>query len=314
MSLALGLDVGGTKILALLSDECGRVQGRYRLDTPARAGALAVVEALAEAAHHVLEGLPVAQRSALVGVGVSAAGQIDVTRGVVAYASPNIAGWTGAAVGPELSRLLDLPVCVENDANAAAYGEWVCGAGRGARSLVMLTLGTGVGGGVVLDGALLHGRNWRGAEVGHMVLFGDGVRCNCGQTGCLEAYASGSAIARLAREARAGFQGDSRAVFAAAAAGDEVMQGVVAHSARCLAQGLVSLSSLIDAERYLIGGGVASQPGYLEMVRRALQDPLVSGQRGFSPDDLQLAGLGEDAGAVGAALLALHSFSPSRGR
>jgi glucokinase len=177
----------------------------------------------------------------------------------------------------------------------------------------MLTLGTGVGGGVVLDGALLHGRHWRGAEIGHMVIFGDGVRCNCGQTGCLEAYASGSAIARLAREAQNGFQGDSREVFSAAAQGDEVMQGVLAFSARCLAQGLVSLSSLIDADRYLIGGGVASQPGYLEMVRGALQDPLVSGQRGFAPEWLQLAGLGEDAGAVGAAQLALRLFPTPKG-
>ncbi|MEB3284945.1 MAG: ROK family protein [Candidatus Sericytochromatia bacterium] len=307
MSLALGLDVGGTKILACVSDAEGRVVARCRLDTPARAGAGAVLDALVAGAREAMGGLSVEDHRALVAVGVSAAGQIDVDNGVVAYASPNISGWTGTPVGPHLQAALGVPVFVENDANAAAFGEWACGAGRGAPSIVAITVGTGVGGGLILNHSIWRGRHWRGAEIGHMVLFGDGVRCNCGQTGCLEAYVSGTAIARLARETRPGFSGDARAVFAAAERGDVAMQEVLAFSARCLAQGLVSLSSLVDVDLYLLGGGVATRPGYLDLVRRALKDPQVSGERGFAPELLQEAALGEEAGVIGAAQIALRS-------
>jgi glucokinase len=304
-ALALGLDVGGTKILASLLDAGGQPRGEWRLSTPARAGAEAVLAALGAAAESVVSGMAPSDRGRLVGVGVSAAGQIDVERGVVAYASPNIAGWTGTAVGPWLSERLGLPVVVENDANAAAWAEHGLGAGRGCRSLVAVTVGTGVGGGLILDGAVWRGGRWRGGEIGHLVIQADGVRCNCGQTGCLEVYASGTAIARLAAEAAPGFAGSAHDVFAAADAGDPVMTGVVRRSARYLAQGLVSIASLVDPDLFVLGGGVASQPGYLALVRDALAERAVSGERGLSPDAVQLAALGERAGALGAAWLAL---------
>jgi glucokinase len=158
-----------------------------------------------------------------------------------------------------------------------------------------------VGGGLVLDGKVWRGGRFRGGELGHIIVQAEGVACNCGQTGCLEAYASGTAIARLAREARPGWNADARMVFAAADAGDPAALKVLQHSARFLAAGVVSLTSLLDPDRFVIGGGVATQPRYLRLVREALADPQVAGQRPFDPERLQPAALGEAAGAVGAA-------------
>ena len=305
MALALRLDVGGTKTLTALVDETGRRLCERRTPTPAADGGPAVLAALGEAAERAIAALEPAERAALAGVGVSAAGQIDHARGVVAYAAPTLPGWTGTPVGPALSERLGLRVVVDNDANAAAYGEWWAGAGQGAASLVAITVGTGVGGGIVLAGQVLRGARWRGGELGHMIVQAEGVRCHCGQTGCLEAYASGTAIARLAREARPGWEPDGRAVFAAAEAGDELAQAVLRRSARVLACGIVTVLTMVDPERFLLGGGVATQPTYLGLVREALADPTVSGARGFDPERLGLAGLGEAAGAVGAAGLLL---------
>ncbi len=306
MQHALGIDVGGTKILTALVDGAGRVVRQWRTPTPAAAGGPAVLAALGDAAEAALAEVG---RDGVVGVGVSAAGQIDADAGVVAYASPNLPGWTGTPVGPALRERLGLPVVVDNDGNAAAYGEWWVGAGRGARSLVVVTVGTGVGGGVVLDGRVLRGRRWRGGEIGHMIVEAEGVRCNCGQSGCLEVYASGTAIARLARAARPGWEADARAVFAAAEAGDEVAAAVLHRSTRYLAAGLVTLANVIDPDRFLLGGGVATQPRYMGLVSAALSDPSVAGERGFELASLGLAALGEAAGAVGAAGLALRGQS-----
>jgi glucokinase len=163
----------------------------------------------------------------------------------------------------------------------------------------MVTVGTGVGGGVVLGGQVLRGGRWRGGEIGHMVIDASGPRCNCGQPGCLEVFASGTAIARMAREARPGWQPTAPEVFAAAEHGDETAEAVLVSAARYLALGLVSLSSLLDADCYLLGGGVATQPSFLPRLRAALADPAVSGERGFDPSLVRLAALGEAAGAVG---------------
>ncbi len=252
--------------------------------------------------------LPAEERGRLVGVGVCAAGQIDWEKGVVVYASPNIPGWTGTPVKSVLEARLELPVTVDNDANAAAYGEWWVGAGKGARSLVMLTIGTGIGGGVILNGQVLRGSNWRGGEIGHLILVAGGDRCNCGQVGCLEVYASGTAIARAARDA--GLQLEAPAVFAAAA-GSPAAQAVLNRAARALACGVVSLASVLDPERFVLGGGVAMQPAYLPLVREALADPSVSGQRGFDPARIVGASLEVAAGAIGAAGQLMRERAPS---
>lgn len=299
--LALGIDIGGTKVLIGLVSQTGQVLRTWRTPTMAERGGPAVMADVVEAVASAIASLAPEERRALVGLGVSAAGQIDAEAGVVAYASPNIPGWTGTPIRSVLTARFGLPVAVDNDANAAALGEWWAGAGQGVDSLVMITVGTGVGGGVVQGGRVLRGGRYRGGELGHMIIQAEGVRCNCGQPGCLEVYASGTAIGRMAREAIPGFAGGAPEVFAAAEAGDAAAEAVLRRSARFLACGLVSIGSLLDADRYLLGGGVATQPRYLGLVHEALMDPAVSGERGFDTGIVRLAGLSEAAGVVGAA-------------
>ncbi|HEY9723754.1 MAG TPA: ROK family protein [Oscillatoriaceae cyanobacterium] len=296
--LALGADIGGTKILTALVNEAGHVERSWRTLTGAARGGEAVMAALEEA---IAAALAEIGDVPLVGIGVSAAGQVDHARGRIAYASPNIPGWSGMPVRDRLAARFGLPVVVDNDGNAAAYGEWWAGSGRDLDALVMITVGTGIGGGIVQDGRVLRGARWRGGEVGHMILIADGLRCNCGQPGCWEVYASGTAIARMAREARPDWAPESPAVFEAAAGGDAIANAVLDDAARYLALGLVSLSSVLDPPLFLLGGGVASQPSYLPRVLSALEDPAVSGDRGFDPARLALASLGNAAGAIGAA-------------
>jgi glucokinase len=298
-ALALGVDIGGTKILTALVDAEGRVLREWRTPTDAARGGPAVMAAVEAALEACLAELPAEQQPA--GIGVSAAGQVDPTAGQIVWASPNIPGWAGTPVKARLEAALGLPVTVDNDANAAAYGEWWAGAGKGAASLVMVTVGTGVGGGIVLDGRVLRGGRFRGGEIGHMILVADGEPCNCGQRGCLEVYASGTAIARLARKHMPGWEGTAPDVFELAAQGEAEADFVLANAARNLALGLVSLTSVLDPDRFVLGGGVATAPTYMHRVRAALLDPAVAGDRGFDPARVLPAALGPAAGAVGAA-------------
>lgn len=306
--LALGVDIGGTKVLIALVDDQGQVHREWRMPTEASRGGPAVMQDVVTGVRAAIADLSPDERQALRGIGVSAAGQVDFAAGRIAYATPNIPGWTGTEVRQVLASEFGVPVTVDNDANAAAFGEWWAGAGKGTDTLVMVTVGTGVGGGVVQGGRVLRGARWRAGEVGHMIVDASGPRCNCGQPGCLEVFASGTAIARMAREAKPGWHPSGPEVFAAAEAGDATANEVLGKAARYLAYGLVTLSNLLDADGYLLGGGVATQPSFLPRVRQALADPTVVGQRGFDPTLVRLAALGEAAGAVGAAGELLQSL------
>jgi glucokinase len=268
---------------------------QWRVPTDASRGGPAVLASLKDVVRTALS------EASVDGIGVSAAGQVDWARGAIAYASPNIPGWAGTEVKAELEALFGLPVTVDNDGNAAAYGEHWVGAAKDVSTTVMLTVGTGIGGGIVLGDHVLRGGRFRGGEVGHMILVADGVPCNCGQRGCLEVYASGTAIARQAREEIPGFEGSAKDVFAAAEQGEATADFVLGNAARALALGIVSLSSIIDPDLFVLGGGVAHASTYLHRVRAALLDPAVHGERPFDSKRVVLARLGEAAGAVGAA-------------
>jgi glucokinase len=297
--LALGVDIGGTKILTGLVAADGRVLREWRTPTDASRGGPAIMAAVEQALQEILAELPAEQRPR--GVGVCAAGQVDFQAGRITYATPNIPDWAGTEVRARLEAALQLPVTVDNDANAAAHGEAWAGAGAGAASVVMLTVGTGVGGGIVLDGEVLRGGRFRAGEIGHMTLVADGHPCNCGRSGCLEVYASGTAIARLAREHIPGFEGAAPDVFEQASQGEAEADFVLANATRNLALGLVSLANVLDPDVFILGGGVASAPTYMNRVRAALLDPGVAGERGFDLNRVKHATLGEAAGVVGAA-------------
>ena len=193
MTFTIGVDVGGTKVLCGVVDELGQVHKTARRDTPKEGGA-ALTAAIAEVANELKAQFPVES------VGVSAAGWVSSDRKTM-LATPNISGWNGVNLDYEFTQLIGLPVVIENDANSAAWGEARFGAAKGKQHVLLLTIGTGLGGGIVIDGKLHRGAFGIAAEVGHMRVVPDGLLCGCGAKGCFEQYGSGSALMRHTREA-----------------------------------------------------------------------------------------------------------------
>ena len=303
--LTCGIDIGGTKIAGAVVAADGTVVAQGRVDSPA-ADAAALATAVAALVGELSAAHPVRA------VGVGAAGYVSADRSTVLFA-PNIA-WRNEPLGADLARLTGLPVVVENDANAAAWGEFRHGAGREADDQLMVTVGTGVGGGVVTGGRLLRGAYGVAAEIGHLCVVPDGLPCGCGNRGCLESYASGTALVRAARAAPgpallAAAGGDPAAitgpmVTAAALAGDEVAVALIADLGRWLGHGIASLAAVLDPGIVVVGGGVAEAGDLLlDPVRAAFERELSGG--GYRPRAAIVpAVLGNRAGMIGAADLA----------
>lgn len=311
MTLACGVDVGGTKIAGGVIDLDGTIIEELRLESPATDS-----EAIEEAIAGLV--LELASRHDIEAVGIGAAGYIDKSRAVVMFAA-NLA-WRNVNLKAELEARVNLPVVVENDANAAAWGEFTYGAGHDVDDLLLVTVGTGVGGGLVLDGELYRGAFGVGAEIGHMRVVPDGVLCGCGNHGCFEQYASGSA---LVREARAVARGGSllardlldRAggdpeqingplIAEAARAGDPFSVEQFAVLGRWLGEGIASLTAILDPAVVVIGGGVSDAGEILlAPVRSSFASQLTG--RGHRPAlEIRKARLGNRAGLIGAADLA----------
>lgn len=308
---AIGVDIGGTKIAAGVVDEHGVVVDRALRATPASDPE--AIEADVAAAVAELRG-----RHEVAAVGVAAAGFVDAAGATVVFA-PNLA-WRDQPLGPDLAARVGLPVLVENDANAAAWGEVRHGAGRGEADVVVLTIGTGLGGGVVVGGELLRGPHGFAAELGHVRVVPDGHACGCGNRGCWEQYASGRALVRSAREmaeaAAPAFQellsmcgGDPGAITGpmvtrAAREGDAAAQDLLADLGRWIGEGAASMVAVLDSSLVLVGGGVADAGDLLlEPARAALKRQLPA--RGHRPVPvMRAAELGNDAGMIGVADLA----------
>jgi glucokinase len=314
---AIGVDLGGTKVEVAQVDALGRVRQRLRRPTDVKDG-LAAVETEIVAAVRDLHG---SVGHPPVGVGVGVAGQIEPDTGVVQFA-PNL-GWHGAPLQADLSRALDLPVVVINDVRAAAWGEWLHGAGQGFDDLVCLFVGTGIGGGVVSGGQMLAGCSNTAGELGHMTIDWHGPVCHCGNTGCLEALAGGWAIARRAREALAadptagafllGMAGgqpeavSAKVVAQAAHENDPLARQVVDEVAQALVAGAVGMVNAFNPCRLILGGGVIE--GLPELVQRVGQGVRqLALTAASSPLQVVPAHLHNDAGVVGAAALAIRSF------
>ncbi|MEO6503880.1 MAG: ROK family glucokinase [Jatrophihabitantaceae bacterium] len=311
MPLAIGVDIGGTKIAAGVVDDQGRVIDSTRRLTPG--SDVAKTEAvIAEVVNEL------SARHEVAAVGIGAAGWIANDRATVLF-SPHLA-WRDEPLRDALAEAIGVPVVVENDANAAAWAEYRFGAARGATVAVMVTMGTGIGGGLVLDGVLYRGAYGVGCEYGHMSVVPDGRWCACGNRGCWEMYASGRALARDATELAAVSpvgahrllelaNGDpdqltGQLVTQAAREGDPAAVEIYTGMGRWLGRGLASLAAVIDPNVFVIGGGV-SEAGDLLLgpARQAFGESLTG--RGFRPAaDVLLAELGPQAGLVGAADLA----------
>ncbi len=314
---AIGVDIGGTKVAAGVVDASGHVLHRSRRDTPHRSRSPRVVEDTIVSAVEELLGVA-GHPQDLLGVGVGAAGFVAADRATVVFA-PHLS-WRDEPLRAALAERLAVPVFVDNDANAAAWAEYRYGAGHGETNLVLVNLGTGIGGGIVLDGRVVRGRFGIAGEFGHMQVVPDGIRCECGNRGCWEQYASGNA---LVREARALMTADSPVardlldrvggrpgeltgpiVTEAAREGDGLARDLLAEVGRWLGVGIANLAAALDPGTFVVGGGVsAAGELLLGPAREAFRRQLTG--RGYRPEaDLVLAELGNEAGLVGAADLA----------
>jgi len=311
MSATIGLDIGGTKISGGVIDDCGAILAKGRRDTPAHDPSAIIQEAASLTRELSLE-------HQIGAVGVACAAFID-SAGSTVYFSPNLA-WRDEPLQQRLESALGLPVTIENDANAAAWGEFRFGAAAEAENMVMVTVGTGIGGGIVVDGVLMHGAFGVAAELGHMRVVPGGVRCGCGNRGCWEMYASGTALVREARElvisgsplaARLGeLCGGDPAVLSgpdvtrAAVEGDPAAVELLADLGVWIGEGLASVAAILDPELIVLGGGVSEAGTLLSNPALAAFRRQLTG-RGHRPEArFALAELGNDAGMIGAADLA----------
>ncbi len=305
----LGIDIGGTKCLGVVLGEDGMRLAESRRPTPR--GAAAIVSSLAAQAEELA-----GEVGGVASVGIGMPGL--VTRDGVIKASPNLVDVADFPVGRMLSERLGRPVEVDNDATCAVAAEWRVGAAVGRTDVIMVTLGTGIGGGIVANGRLVRGANGFTGEIGHVVVDPDGPPCPCGRRGCWERYASGSGLARLAREAAVGKRlkrivelagGDpenvrGENVQAAAREGDPDALAVVDLFGKWVALGLANLTNVLDPQAFVLGGGLAASADlYIGPIQKWFTRLLYAPELRPHPD-LTFAVLGEYAGAVGAALLA----------
>ena len=320
--VALGIDLGGTKILTAVANAEGKMLSRDHSITPAKEGPEAVVKSILESVGRALDQSKIAV-SDLAAVGLGAPGLSNPETGIL-YTSPHLPGWRDVPLRGIIEKELGKRVFLLNDANAAAVGELYFGAGRGARNFIYITVSTGIGGGIIIDGKIYTGSTGTAGELGHMVVDDEGPPCNCGNKGCWEALASGTALAREARHRiKAGaatsileyVDGDvekvsAEAIHEAAQAGDNLAAELIARSAYYLGVGLANLINIFNPEVIVIGGGLSNigdmllKPAFEEAGRRAFK-------QAYQSVRFARAELGRNSGVLGAAAFALEKMRES---
>ncbi len=313
----IGVDVGGTNIRMGVVTPEGRILEKIHFPTDISQGPSVMMKGLVLRLKNLIQRMVKEPHSA-VRIGIGVPGPIDMNRGVL-IAPPNLPDLHEFPLREFLLERVPFPIVIENDANAYTLGEGWVGAARGSLHYCCLTLGTGVGGGVVVEGRILHGADGYGGEVGHMVLNPEGPFCGCGGRGCLEVYASGKGIKRMALEALEESEGEgtllhqkmehlqeitSEDVFKAAQEGDELAQKVFHEMGRYLGVGLVNLTNLFNPERIVIGGKVSrAWDFFIQSAREVLYERAMKGQR--ERVEILQAQCGDEAGILGAAYAAL---------
>jgi glucokinase len=311
----IGIDLGGTFIKGAALDLYGKVLSEGRVETEVAQGQKRVLENVSRLVADLRE---MSAAKTLVGVGLGVPGALDFKEGKIVE-SPNFPGWNNFPIQSAVEKAVGVPVIIENDANAAAMGERWVGAAQRLDNFLLITLGTGVGGGLVLGGKLWSGETGKAGEVGHMKITPDGPRCGCGSTGCLEVYASSAALARMAQEEWSRVHGGavmptnwmtSSGLAEAAEQHHPIAEMVFDKMAYYLGIGIANVANLLDIHHFILSGGVSNafplfeQPLRQEMARRAF---------GMTPDEafkrikIRRALLGESAGMIGAGYLVLLS-------
>lgn len=295
----IGIDIGGTDTKIGLVDIHQKLLTETVIATDATRTAEEVIADIGQNVLSLLEeqGIVIDQ---CVGAGIGVPGTVDCKNGVVRY-SNNIK-WENVKLAEEMEKYLPIPICIANDADCAALGEAVAGAGTEYQDLIMITLGTGVGGGIILDGEIYEGKVLGGSEIGHMVIVEDGELCTCGRKGCLEAYASATALRRNVQHA-VGEVLEPKEIFERAEAGDETLRRVVDQYISHLGTGLVNIVNIFRPQLILIGGGISGQgETLLAPLREKMKEGCFGKEKGELPE-IKIAALGNKAGIIGAASL-----------
>jgi len=309
----VGIDLGGTNIKIGCFDSQIRLLCKTAISTEADMGAETVVDRVGWTTEKLLDdnGLSIEKVEA---IGIGAPGPSKLDEGII-IASPNIPSFKNVPLRKMISDRFGKPAILENDANAACWGEYVLGAGKGVEDMVFFTLGTGIGGGVIIDGKLVHGFTDNGAELGHIIIYPDGRKCGCGQRGCVEAYASADSTAKRATEAiRAGEQSSLKKVleekgqiscqdvYEHLAAGDKLAKKITEETAKALAIVSVNMLHVTEPQRIVFAGGmIAAGDALLNRIKYYFNEQIWSLKK--EPVEITFATLGEDAGIVGAAAL-----------
>ena len=307
MKYGFGVDLGGTTVKIAYFDETGKMLSKWEIPTVTKNGGAQILPDIAASIAAFRKEHQISDTD-LLGVGIGVPGA--VSKGVV-NRCVNL-GWGVVPIEEELSRLTGLPAKASNDANVAALGEYWMGGGQGSENVVFITLGTGVGGGIIVDGRIVSGLGGAGGEPGHSLLVLNGEPCTCGRRGCWEVYASATALIRQGREAAAAHPTSllnrypeltGRDVFDAADAGDEAAQAVLERYYVYVAAGITDLVNILSPEMVLIGGGISRQgERLLRPIRRYVAANCFGGENRPQPV-IQAAQLGNEAGIIGAAAL-----------
>ena len=283
----VGVDIGGTKLATVVADTAGNILNKVRKPTLAERGPEYALQLLFDMVHETIE-LAGLERTAISAIGVSCGGPLDTETGIV-YSPPNLPGWDALPLKSQLESEFEIPVTIENDANASALAEYRFGGGRGYNAVLYMTMSTGIGGGIVLDGQVYHGANDSAGEVGHQILLPDGPLCGCGKRGCLEALCSGPAIARRAQAAvrnekaaatalldlAGGRVEDLRSehVLAAARHGDALALQLVEETAYYMGWGIANLVNILNPDIVLLGTiAVAAGDLLLNPIRKTVSE------------------------------------------
>ncbi len=313
----VGIDLGGTNIKTGILNEQGKIVAKSSIPTKSDRTADEVAFDMAFEVLNIVKSNKISMDE-LVGVGIGSPGAINSGAGIVDY-SPNL-GWYNVPIAELILKRVKKPVKVSNDANVAALGETLFGAGKGYKDTILVTLGTGVGGGVVIGGKLFEGNESKGAELGHSVIVVNGQQCGCGRRGCFEAYSSATALIRETKEAMLRDRGskmwdfvggdidkvDGKTAFETEKQGDATAKLVVNNYVLYLSEGLLNLCNIFRPEAIMLGGGVCAQGDNLLNRLKVRMQALHYGYQGTPAVDLLIASLGNDAGIIGAAALLMN--------
>ena len=315
----IGVDLGGTNIVSLFINEKGKVIVRDKRETLTEKGKETTINQIVESVKAVIEkgkkkGISF---KSILGIGIGSPGPLNTKEGLI-YFAPNLPGWENVPLKNILEKTLKMPVFLENDANAAALGEWWIGAGKDVNNLVLFTLGTGIGGGIIINGEVVHGFRDTAAEIGHMIIHEEGLLCNCGTKGCLEAYASATGVVKRTISAIENGKKSilteitnnhlkeitCKMVYESAKKGDELCKWIVEETGRYLGIGIANMVNILNPEMIILAGGMIK-------AKALLFDPTIKYAQKYALKaaikkvKILPASLGDDSGATGAAATVL---------